>query len=106
MLTFISAIVAVLKSQTMRPEKRKSIMARFFAVINEQYQKVLAHFPIVLKELHKLIFTGKGVWVVAAVLIVTCYFASSGQMSFTDAQKERDDIYLLHGVQSMGILQT
>ena len=59
-----------------------------FTAVHGQYQRVFAKYPVVLKELHKLVITGKALWAVAALIIIAAYFSTTGQMTFTDAQKE------------------
>lgn len=93
----IAGIIAILRASLMKPSSRQTLIAKFVSMINQQYQKVFTRLPITIKEVHKLIITGKGIWVVAAVLIIALYFTSSGKMSFTDSQVEYDKMYLEHG---------
>lgn len=97
MVSVLAAVIATVRYAGMRPETRVTWLARVFAAIHKQYQKLFAKYPVVLKEVHKLIITGKGLWAVVCVLIIAVYFSTSGQMTFTDAQKERDKMYLEHG---------
>lgn len=93
----LAAVIAVVRYAQMRPETKVTWLSRVFTALHKQYQKVFAKYPIVLKEVHKLVITGKGMWAVICVIIVAIYFSTSGQMTFTDAQKERDKMYLEHG---------
>ena len=58
-----------------------------------------------IKELHKLVITGKALWAVAALIIIAAYFSTTGQMTFTDAQKEYDKIVFRAGGKSTVILK-
>ena len=76
-----------------------------FTAVHGQYQRVFAKYPVVLKELHKLVITGKALWAVAALIIIAAYFSTTGQMTFTDAQKEYDKMYLEHGGKEYGYIE-
>lgn len=97
LLAISAAVFAVFWYAQMRPQTKVSLISRFFMILHSQYQKLFARYPVVLKELHKLVVTGKGVWVIAALIIISVYFSSTGYMTFTDAQKEYDNMYLEHG---------
>ena len=47
--------------------------------------------------MHKLIFTGKGFFVIAIGLVLTLYICGSGKMVFSESQKEYDNIYIQKG---------
>ena len=49
--------------------------------------------------------TGKALWAVAALIIIAAYFSTTGQMTFTDAQKEYDKMYLEHGGKEYGYIE-
>lgn len=94
-----SCIAGVLRYEAMMPSGRASVITKITGRINESYQRILEKFPVSMKELHKLIFTGKGVWVVVFIVTIAIYFSSYGIMKFTDAEKERDAIYQSQGGQ-------
>lgn len=96
-LLTISAFVAVIKFTRMKPETKLTLITKIFAAIHKSYQKIFTYFPITTKELHKLVITGRGLWVVAAVVIIAIYFSGAGIMNFTDGQMEKDKMYLEHG---------
>ncbi len=93
----VSAIVGVICYEKMRPQTKVSILSRIFNQFNIQYQKLFSRYPVVLKELHKLVITGKSLWAIVALIIIAVYFSSTGYMTFTDSQKEYDKMYLEHG---------
>lgn len=97
LLGILAAVFAIRRYTQMRPETKVSLISRIFGILHKQYQKVFSGYPVVIKELHKLVITGKGLWAVAAVIIIAAYFSTTGQMTFTDAQKEYDKMYLEHG---------
>lgn len=97
LLLIISSITAITKTILMRPETRLTLLGRLSPFLHKRYQKIFIHFPIAFKEFHKLIITGKGLWVVGVVLLISIYFSSTGAMNFTDRQKEYDSMYLEHG---------
>jgi len=96
-LLILSGVFAVIKFAHMKPQTKQTLLGRMFATIHQAYQKLFTHFPVTIKEIHKLVITGKGIWVVAAVVIIAIYFSGTGKMNFTDGQIERDQIYLEHG---------
>lgn len=93
----ISAVLAVIRFAHMKPQTKQTLLARLFSLIHQNYQRLFSHMPVTVKEIHKLVITGKGMWVVAAVVIISIYFSSTGKMNFTDGQKETDAVYLEHG---------
>lgn len=93
----IAFITAMVKSSRMRPFEKTGVIKKFFEKIGEFYQRILSGYCVILKEIHKLIFTGKGIVVIAVVLVLTGYICTSGKMEFTDSQKEYDEIYLAEG---------
>ena len=98
-------IFAVMRYAAMRPNTKVSLLSRMFTAVHGQYQRVFAKYPVVLKELHKLVITGKALWAVAALIIIAAYFSTTGQMTFTDAQKEYDKMYLEHGGKEYGYIE-
>lgn len=96
-LMSIAVGISIVKTIFMRPETKTTILNRLFSYLHSKYQKVFMHFPVTVKELHKLIITGKGLWVVMVVIIIAIYFSSIGVMHFTDRQNSNDKMYLEHG---------
>lgn len=93
----IAAVVAVEAGEDVRTEGKTTKLDRLIEWINGCYQKVFAKVPVIVKEFHKLVITGKAVWVIVAVILVTVYFSGNGRMTFTDNQIELDKMYLEHG---------
>lgn len=93
----ISYVISVTATAKIRPEQRKTILAKITDKIWMGYQHIFAPVPITLKEFHKLLITGKGFAVAAAMVVVAFYFAANGKMAFSDSMKERDRIYLEQG---------
>ena len=50
-----------------------------------------------MKEIHKLVFSGHGVWYITVVLFVAIYFSGNGYMTYTDTEILKDEMYLEHG---------
>ncbi len=81
----------------MHPNMKVGLITKFFGRINEFYQKILGRMPPVLKELHKTVFTAKGVWLLAGVILAAAYFSSTGFIRFDDYESANDEMYLKHG---------
>lgn len=96
-IAFLSAVIAIMSYADMRPETRTSRVAKLFTLLHMQYQKAFSKYPVVIKELHKFVVTGKGIWVVVCVILISIYFSTTGKMTFTDQQMEMDQMYLEHG---------
>ncbi len=96
-ILIISYITAVVSTANIRPEQKKTILAKFTDKIWMGYQHIFSPVPVTMKEFHKLLITGKGFAVAAAMVIVAFYFAANGKMAFSDSMKERDSIYLEQG---------
>lgn len=96
----VSGVAGVLRYENMMPSGKVSVITKIAGKINEGYQRIFQKLPVCIKELHKLIFTGHGVWVVVFVIVIAIYFSTNGTMTFTDAAKERDNIYQCHGGQN------
>lgn len=96
-LTFVSILVAVKCTAGKYPNGNVSPFSAVIDRIYRLYQKIFERTPLLLKELHKLVVTSKGVWIIATVIILTMYFAGTGRMNFTMGMKEKDEIYLEHG---------
>ena len=96
-LMLMSFLLALCGTVRMRPQGKTSVMAVLLQKVNEWYQHLFTKIPVLIKEFHKLVITSKGTWVVAIVVVLVIYFASTGTMNFTSAMKEKDQIYLEHG---------
>ena len=48
---------------TLRPFGAQNVLKKLFDKAGEFYQRIFALYPPVIKEMHKLIFTGKGFFV-------------------------------------------
>ena len=89
--------IAINVFSVMKPYRSVSLIARLTDRISAVYQKVLFKVPDVVKELHKLIFSNRCVWVIAAMFVVSAYVCASGQYHYTDDNKHMDEEYVLHG---------
>lgn len=96
-ITCIMTYIAINVFSVMKPYRNVSLIARLTDRISAVYQKVLFKFPDVVKELHKLIFSNRCVWVIAAMFVVSAYVCASGQYHYTDDNKHMDEEYVLHG---------
>lgn len=76
---------------------KRTIIDKITGKINEAYQHVLKKMPQICKELHKLIFSGYGLWLIVTVIFVTCYFSRNNVMHYNDAQIVMDKMYIEHG---------
>ena len=81
----------------MKPYGKRTIIDKITGKINEAYQHVLKKMPQICKELHKLIFSGYGLWLIVTVIFVTCYFSRNNVMHYNDAQIVMDKMYIEHG---------
>jgi len=97
LILIISYVTAIVSTANIRPEQKRTILSKFTDKIWVGYQHIFAPAPVTMKEFHKLLITGKGFAVAAAMVIVAFYFASNGKMVFSDSMKERDSIYLEQG---------
>ena len=96
-ITCIMTYIAINVFAVMKPYKNASLIARLTDRVSAGYQKLLFKFPDVVKEIHKLVFSNKCVWVIAAMFVVSAYVCSSGQYYYTDDNKHMDEEYILHG---------
>lgn len=95
---FIAACTGgILGTVYMRPEQKKSVIARIADKIWEMYQHLLSGFSITAKEFHKLLITGRGLIVIGVLAILAVYFVRYGQMTFSDSTKELDNTYITNG---------
>ena len=72
-VTIIMSVAALIKSVTLRPFGAQNVLKKLFNKAGELYQRIFALYPPVIKEMHKLIFTGKGFFVIAIGLVLTLY---------------------------------
>ena len=93
----IAAITAYEKCGVMRPYGKVSLWSRIAGAVNRMYQRMLSRMPQLMKEIHKLVFYGHGVWYIAVVLFVAIYFSGNGYMTYTDTEILKDEMYLEHG---------
>ena len=89
----IMAYIAVNVSETMKPHKNTTFVKRFTDWVSGGCQKILARLPLLVKEMHKFIFTTHCGWVVVVMLIVTAYVCQTGQYYYTDDNKYMDREY-------------
>ena len=93
----IAAIIAYEKCGVMRPYGKVSLWSRIAGAVNRMYQRMLSRMPQLMNEIHKLVFSGHGVWYIAVVLFVAIYFSGNGYMTYTDTEILKDEMYLEHG---------
>ena len=74
----IAAIIAYEKCGVMRPYGKVSLWNRIAGAVNRMYQRMLSRMPQLMKEIHKLVFSGHGVWYIAVDLFVAIYFSGNG----------------------------
>lgn len=79
------------------PQKKKTIIGRALDYIYEKFQKIFASFPMVLKEIHKLIFTSGGLVLIIAMLVLSVYFIRESKYEYSDSKKKLDEMYLTMG---------
>lgn len=96
-VSVIAAITAYEKCGVMRPYGKVSLWSRIAGAVNRMYQRMLSRMPQLMKEIHKLVFSGHGVWYIAVVLFVAIYFSGNGYMTYTDTEILKDEMYLEHG---------
>ena len=96
-VSVIAAIIAYEKCGVMRPYGKVSLWNRIAGAVNRMYQRMLSRMPQLMKEIHKLVFSGHGVWYIAVVLFVAIYFSGNGYMTYTDTEILKDEMYLEHG---------
>lgn len=97
LLIFISVIVSVLLYTNMKPYVQTTLAEKFMSGFNELYQMVMSKYPVMVKEIHKNIFTAKGIWAVVGVIFAAQYFSLTALMTFSDTEMMTDKMYLSHG---------
>ena len=93
----IAAVVAVSGTVVMRPQQKRSVFTKILDKIYEGYQHIFSKMPAVVKELHKLLITSRGITVILVLLAIVIYFVGYGRMTFSDSMKQCDRIYLESG---------
>ena len=97
LLIFISVIVSVLLYTNMKPYVQTTLAEKFMSGFNELYEMVMSKYPVMVKEIHKNIFTAKGIWAVVGVIFAAQYFSLTALMTFSDTEMMTDKMYLSHG---------
>lgn len=93
----IAAVAAVAGTVVMRPQQQRSVFTKILDKIYEGYQHIFSKMPVVVKELHKLLVTSRGITVILVLLAIVIYFVGYGRMTFSDSMKQCDRIYLESG---------
>jgi len=97
-IIFIASVsVGLWVNASIYPEGKINILRKVIDRISELNQRLFQHTSIVIKEIYKLFFTAKGKVVVFFMIILTIYFVSYGNVTFTDDEIRRDEMYLVHG---------
>ncbi len=91
----LAASVAIYSA--MYPNIKQNIIAKALSKVNELYQFVISRAPHLIKEMHKTVFTGKGVWLIIGVLFAAGYFSNTGFITFSDSESADDRVYLEQG---------
>lgn len=102
MMFLISAglgCLAVIKYDEMAPKTGAAggFISKILNAVKLRYHKVMSHYGMIMMEIHKVFITGKGIWVLVAVLISGIYFCTSEKMYYTDSAKNKDAYYAVHG---------
>lgn len=73
--------------------------------LKKRRQQFLAFLNVGFLELHKLLFSAKGIIFIFTAVIISLYFCQSTKMNFTQGMKHRDEIYLQMGGQDYSQLK-
>ena len=98
-ITVVMTGIAYVNSSSMRPYGKITLWDRCVGIVSQGYQHILAKMPQFIKEFHKLVFSGHGVWFIAGVIFVVVYASTNGVMKYTDAESLKDQMYIEHGGQ-------
>lgn len=90
-------IISVLARGLMRPEGRKGIFDKFYEAVYRLYQRLFARSSVIFKEFHKLVFSGKSVYVILTVIVLSAYFINTGFYEYSDYNKRKEKLYAEHG---------
>ncbi len=96
-VVFAALITGYIVAINKYPQKKKTIIGRGLDYAYEKFQKVFARFPVVLKEIHKLIFTSGGLVLIIAMLVLSVYFVRESKYEYSDSKKKFDEMYLTMG---------
>ena len=96
-LTCVMVYISVYVFDIKKPNKNTSYVKRVTDKISAVYQRMIFHMPNIVKELHKLIFTNRCVWIIVVMIGVSVYVCSTGQYYYTDDNMYMDRQYIEHG---------
>lgn len=96
-IILVFSAVSCVANGIMRPCRKAYKKNKIVEAAGKKKQQMIMCMPAAFKEVHKLVFTGKGVWVIIALIIGSWYFSSMDKMTFTDTQKDYDLIYESYG---------
>ncbi len=92
----ISALIW-LGGRMQRPMAKKGILSKAAERVSVAFYKVMYRFPVFVLEVHKLLFTRKGIVIMAIVLLASWYFIDAGMVEFAESDKENDLLCLEKG---------
>ena len=90
---------AVMRYDGMYPRtgSSDSLLSKLAGKIKNIYHRVMSRYSVLMMEIHKVFFTGKGAWVLLVVIVLAVYFCASERMIYTQAASDRDAYYVQHG---------
>lgn len=103
--TCIIVYIAVYIFDIKKPQKNTSYIKRITDKISAAYQRMLFRMPDIAKEMHKLIFTNRCVWIIVVMIAVTVYVCSTGQYYYTEDNKYMDRQYIECGGEDYSYFQ-
>lgn len=93
----VFSVVSCAANSIIRPCRKAYKKNKMAEAAGKKKQQMIMCMPVTFKEVYKLVFSGKGVWVLIALIIGSWYFSSMDKMTFTDTQKDYDLIYESYG---------
>lgn len=97
-LGIAAMILSVLGQELIKPQKhKKGWLEKIAGTFEKLYQRIFANTPLIIKEMHKLLFTDRGIWIVLIMTILTIYFLGMGRVAYGQTNMDKDKIYLEHG---------
>lgn len=91
-------VLSVLGQELTKPQKqKKGWIEKVAEEFEKLHQKIFANTPFVVKEMHKQLFTDRGIWIVVIMTVLTIYFLGMGRVAYSQTALEKDQIYLEHG---------
>ena len=96
-ITLIAIAVALVQSIRLRPEQKLTFIGKMITKLSEIYQRTFAKTGVMLKEIHKLIFTAKGFIFILIIIFISVFCCMNSRIKLNDSQKTRDAFYLEHG---------